>query len=268
MKFSTLGLTTAALVAWLSLIPVSRLEGQAKGSLSELDIENSQLKVNLEKALGDNKQLRDALAETEKTLADLRKNLVTTTGECEIFKREVAELKLRIEALGADAAGGNTPKLEQRLLAAVSELRAMAEEKKKLSEALVRLTEATSLYTKSATTSNTEARATLEGELRNANAVLGAPRPNAVEAVAELATISDGRALSVRDDLALVVMNLGSNQGVKLGMPFQVIRGDHIVGSVRVVDVREKISGAIIQNLTTEKDRIKVGDRLKVEAKH
>ena len=72
MKFSTLGLTAAALVAWLSLIPVSRLEGQAKGSLSELDIENSQLKVNLEKALGDNKQLRDALAETRQA-ADQRR---------------------------------------------------------------------------------------------------------------------------------------------------------------------------------------------------
>ena len=47
-------------------------------------------------------------------------------------------------------------------------------------------------------------------------------------------------AISVKDDLALVVMNLGSKQGVKVGMPFQVIRGEHIVGSVRVVDVREK----------------------------
>jgi hypothetical protein len=59
-------------------------------------------------------------------------------------------------------------------------------------------------------------------------------------------------------------MNIGTQQGVKLGMPFQVIRGDHIVGSVRVVEVRQKIAGAVIQDLTTDKDRIKVGDRLKV----
>jgi cell shape-determining protein MreC len=30
----------------------------------------------------------------------------------------------------------------------------------------------------------------------------------------------------------LVVMNVGSKQGVKRGMPFQVIRGGKIVGSV------------------------------------
>ena len=49
-KFSTLGLTIAVLVAGLSFVPVARLHGQAKGSLSELDIENSQLKVLLEQS--------------------------------------------------------------------------------------------------------------------------------------------------------------------------------------------------------------------------
>jgi len=266
MKFSTLGLTFAALGAWLSLIPVTRLEGQAKGSLSELDIENSRLKVNLEKALEENKQLSDALAENEKTLADMRSSARLLTGECEVFKREVSQYKLRMEALGLDPAASNTSKLEQRLVDAVNDLRTMAEEKKNLSEALVRLTEASSLFAKTATGPNTDARVALEAEIRHVNAILGAPSRNAVEVAAVPATISDGVAISLRDDLALVVVNLGSIHGVKLGMSFQVIRGDHIVGTVRVVDVREKISGAVIQSLTTEKDRVKVGDRLKVEA--
>jgi hypothetical protein len=45
-----------------------------------------------------------------------------------------------------------------------------------------------------------------------------------------------------------------------------VIRAGKLIGSVRVVDVREKIAGAYIQNLSSEKDRIQVGDRLKVDA--
>ena len=264
MKLSTPGLTFAALAAGLSLIAVPRLQAQAKGSLSELDIENSELKVTLEKAQADNKQLRDALAETEKTLADMRKNLAEASGESEIFKRQANELKLRIEALGLDASSGNNAKLEQRLLAAVNDLRVMAEERKKLSEALIQLVEAASVYAK---TPNADTRLGLEAASRNANAALGNASPNAVEAMPVPATISDGMAISVKDDLALVVINLGSKQGVKVGMPFQVIRGDHIVGSVRVVDVREKIAGAVIQDLTTEKDRVKVGDRLKVDAR-
>jgi hypothetical protein len=34
-----------------------------------------------------------------------------------------------------------------------------------------------------------------------------------------------------------------------------------------VVDVREKISGAVVQELDSEKMRIKVGDRLQVDAR-
>jgi uncharacterized protein YoxC len=267
MKFSTHGLKCAALVAGLSLLTVARSPGQAKGSLSELDIENSQLKVNLDKTVEDNKQLRDALAEIEKTLADSRKTLTLTREESEVFKRQTMELTLKIEALGLDA-GGSNAKLEQRLLYAVSDLRVMAEEKKNLSEVLVQLSEAARLYEKLAPATNAEAIATLESAFRKADAALGGSSPNAVEALPVEATISDGMAISVRDDLALVVMNIGTRQGVRIGMPFQVLRGNHIVGSVRVVDAREKIAGAVIQELTTEKDRIKVGDRLKVEARH
>ncbi len=50
-------------------------------------------------------------------------------------------------------------------------------------------------------------------------------------------------------------------------MPFQVLRDNHIIGSVRVVEVREKIAGAIIENLSSEKDHIKVGDHLKIAAR-
>lgn len=272
MKFSTLGLKYAALAAGLGLLSLERAQGQAKGSLSEVDIENSQLKVllersqaNLEKTQKDNKQLSDALAENSKTLTDMRKNLAAVIGENEIFKRQTMELRLKIEALGLDAGGSNS-KLEERLLYAVRDLRVMAEEKKTFSEALVQLSEAARLYEKLAPTTNAEAIATLESAFRKADTALGGSSPNAVEALPVEATISDGMAISVRDDLALVVLNIGTKQGVKVGMPFQVIRGEHIVGTVRVVDAREKIAGAVIQNLTTDKDRIKVGDRLKVEA--
>jgi cell shape-determining protein MreC len=72
--------------------------------------------------------------------------------------------------------------------------------------------------------------------------------------------------ISIKEDLALVVANLGSRQGVKVGMPFQVRRGNAVVGTIRVVDVREKIAGAVIQSLSSETQKIEVGDRLKVDA--
>jgi hypothetical protein len=50
-------------------------------------------------------------------------------------------------------------------------------------------------------------------------------------------------------------------------MPFQVWRDNRKIGTVRVVDVRDRICGAIIQNLESEKEPVKTGDRLRVDAR-
>jgi hypothetical protein len=64
-----------------------------------------------------------------------------------------------------------------------------------------------------------------------------------------------------------VVGNLGAQQGVKIGMPLRVVRSGRNIATLRVVDVREKISGAVVQEMDSEKDKIRVGDRLQVDAR-
>jgi hypothetical protein len=255
------------MVAGLCLSLVARPNGRAEGSLSDLDIEYRELKVTLEKVLGENKQLREALAENGKTLDDLRKNLAATSGKTEVFKRQSSEIKLRMEALGLDLAGGNNARLEQRLLTAVSDLRVLTQDKKNVSEALARLSDAASVYARSATGAPAEARLALESEIRNANKALGVESGSAVEASPLPSSVTDGMAISVKDDLSIVVINLGSRQGVKIGMPFRVLRGESVIGKVQVVDVRDKIAAAVIQNLSSEREPIKVGDRLVVDAR-
>ncbi|TMP96501.1 MAG: hypothetical protein E6L07_04985 [Verrucomicrobia bacterium] len=76
----------------------------------------------------------------------------------------------------------------------------------------------------------------------------------------------DGSVISVKDEWSFVVGNIGENQGVKIGMPMRVMRGDRKVATLRVVDVRQKICGAVIQEMDSGKEKIKVGDRLQVDA--
>ena len=45
----------------------------------------------------------------------------------------------------------------------------------------------------------------------------------------------------------------------------RVMRGDRRIATVRVVDVRQKICGAVIQEMDSQKDKIKVGDRLQAD---
>ena len=77
----------------------------------------------------------------------------------------------------------------------------------------------------------------------------------------------DGSVVSVKEEWALVVGNLGEKQGVKIGMPLRVVRDGRLIATLRVVDVRQKICGAVIQDMDSEKEKIKVGDRLQADAR-
>ena len=81
--------------------------------------------------------------------------------------------------------------------------------------------------------------------MRDSAKVLGVNAPDAVNASPEPSTLTDGMVVSIKEELHLVVANIGSRHGVKVGMPFQVVRGDNVIGSVRIVDVREKIAGGV-----------------------
>jgi hypothetical protein len=44
------------------------------------------------------------------------------------------------------------------------------------------------------------------------------------------------------------------------------MRGDKRIATLRVIDVRQRICGAVVQEMDSKKDRIKVGDGLQVDA--
>jgi hypothetical protein len=48
-------------------------------------------------------------------------------------------------------------------------------------------------------------------------------------------------------------------------MPFQVWRGSKQIASVRVVDVRDAVSGAIVQNTANPEETIKAGDTIRID---
>jgi hypothetical protein len=79
-------------------------------------------------------------------------------------------------------------------------------------------------------------------------------------------SLMDGNVISVKDEWSFVVGNVGEKQGVKIGMPMRVMRGDQRIATLRVIDVRQRICGAVIQEMDSKKERIKVGDRLQVDA--
>ena len=202
------------------------------------------------------------------TVRTLDESLAVANAEREIFRRQYGELKLRMEALGMASVGDNKEALEERLLNAVRDLALVRDEKEKIAERLVALSETALLYMRTATVADPKVRLEMEAQLRAANEAVQADRLGKADKgqpEEPPATLTDARVVSMKEEFSLIIANVGSRDGVKIGMPFQVVRDNKFIARVRVVDVRERISGAVVEEYSSNKEKVKVGDGLRVE---
>lgn len=218
--------------------------------------------------------LREKLLLSESAIKGLTESLAVANGETELFKKKYDDLNLRVEALGIAPAGKEDETLRTRLLAAVRDLRLLQKDNDAQREQSVRLTEAVMDLLKTTENIDPKTRLKVEQELRGSAALvaLSASAKNGTLNSQNSFGLTSGTVVDYKPDLALVIANLGARQGVKTGMPFQVWRGDKQVALARVVDVRDAISGAIVQNTTPlsrsaklEDETVHAGDTLRVD---
>ena len=248
---------------FVGLLPVGRLAAEGNSSLSESKVENAEHAVTAGALLVQNEELLRQLCVEQESLKALTSSLAESNAEAELFRRKYSDLELRMEALGLASASKDRAKLEQRLLAAVSDLQLTQKERDEYRDQMLRLNEAMLRYLKTSQGGDAQARMEVETQLRSTNNLVtrSASAPDSAEP-----SLLDGSVISVKDEWSFVVGNLGEKQGVKIGMPMRVMRNDRKIATLRVVDVRQKICGAVIQEMDSEKEKIRIGDRLQVDA--
>ena len=209
-----------------------------------------------------NEDLQRQLSIAQESLKALTSSLAESNAEAELFRRKYSDLQLQMEALGLASANKDRAKLEQRLLAAVSDLQLAQKERDEYRDQMLRLDEAMLCYLKTSQSVDPKARMDVETQLRSIDKLVtkSANAPDLPEP-----SLMNGSVISVKDEWSFVVGNLGDKQGVKIGMPMRVTRGDKRIATLRVIDVRQRICGAVIQEMDSKKDRIKVGDSLQVD---
>ena len=238
------------------------MQAQGNSSLSESKVENQERTVTSAALLAQNEELRRQLSVSQETLKTLTTSLAESNAEAELFRRKYSDLELRMEALGLQSADKDRSKLEQRLLAAVGDLQLMQKERDEFRDQMLRLNESIFRYLQTSAGGDAQARMEVEAQLRSTTALV----TKGDAAPAAQPGLMDGSVISFKEEWSLVVGNVGENQGVKIGMPLRVMRGDRRVATLKVVDVRQRICGAIIQQMDSPKEKIKVGDRLQVDA--
>jgi hypothetical protein len=233
----------------------------AEGNSSLSDSKNESGTVTVAALLAQKEELRRQLSLSQETVQTLTTSLAESNAEAELFRRKFADLQLRMEALGLASASKDRAKLEQRLLTAVSDLQLAQKERDQYRDQMMQLSETMLRYLKTAEGGDAQARMDVETQLRSMNALVD----KSAKAQPQNGSLLDGSVISVKEEWSFVVGNFGAREGVKIGMPLRVKRGDDVVAKLRVVDVRERICGAVIQE--SGKEKIKVGDRLEVDAR-
>ncbi|PYJ22973.1 MAG: hypothetical protein DME99_04130 [Verrucomicrobia bacterium] len=256
-------MSRGSMIMFVGLLLVGRLAADGNSSLSESKSEDAGRAVSGEASLEENEQLQRQLSIAQESLKTLTSSLAESNAEAELFRRKYSDLELRMEALGLASANKDRAKLEQRLLAAVSDLQLAQKERDEHRDQMLRLNEAMLCYLKTSQGGDAKARMDVETQLRSTNKLF--TKSNSAPDLPE-PSLMDADVISVKDEWSFVVGNLGEKQGVKIGMPMRVMRGDRKIATLRVVDVRQKICGAVIQEMDSSKEKIRVGDRLQVDA--
>lgn len=244
-------------------LSADKLMAQGNSSLSESIIETADTEVTAGAMLSGDEELRRQIAVERESVKTLTSSLAESNAEAELFRRKYSDLQLRMEALGLEAASDDKSKLEQRLLSAVSDLHLTQKERDDYREQMLRLTEAMLQLLKTTTGGDAQARMELEAQVRSTSDLV----TKSAQPTADEGALMDGAVISVKDEWSLVVGNFGEKQGVKIGMPLRVVRDDKTIARLRVVDVRQKICGAVIQEMGSTKEKIRVGDRLQADAR-
>lgn len=232
----------------------------ASAAWAEDSVELKELRVAL-KLAQEQVEAANARAEEAETR---RRAVVESLAEAVRVSEEqmhaARETELRLQALGVDLISPDESSIEQRLLKAVRDLDILSQESERRAAALRRLSE-TFLKVLAATPQlDAKIRSEADAALAAANASLS----SSPAAASDPTDLSKARVVSVDDAIGLVVINAGQRSGLRIGTPLALLREGRPLYSALVVDVRDAISGAVLQERLAEAGEVQVGDGIRL----
>jgi hypothetical protein len=167
---------------------------------------------------------------------------------------QLAQVRQRLEALGKNLLDGG----DDRLIQAAADLQLASERTTGLEKSVTRLATDVNDYLRQAVVSDPEARLRVETSLRELDAVLGLrqkPLPDI-----RTGSLQQARIISLDQESGMLVLNLGESQGAKIGMTFQLTRGQQPYGNAILADVRKGVIGAFVESLGKVTESPRLGD--------
>ncbi len=213
-----------------------------------------ELRARVESLGADNQRLEADLQQRETVIRLLTENLAVARTESELFHKKWSEAQLRAQTLGVDAGDAHAAQTRRQLAESVRALYLADAERQQLVAQVRRLIEAL------------QKPGDVAGELARTKALFDATDQSASGHATDgqvQGSLGAATVLDVNPDLRLVVLNIGQPEGARIGMPMVVVRGEDVVAELKVVEVRQRICGALIE-WVKEGVTLKTGDVARV----
>lgn len=189
------------------------------------------------------------LAERKAAVRTLTESLAIARTESELFQKLWTETQVRVQTLGANITDVDAVAEQRQFVQTLRALYLAEAERQRFVEQLRRLVVAVE------SNGNVAAEITQTKRLLAAGEKLATPTGSG--------SIEAAKVLEVSPKLRLVVLDMGTQQGARIGMPMMVWRGDRGVAELRIVEVRQKICGALIEKVDNNVT-LKSGDTARV----
>lgn len=193
------------------------------------------------------------IAQLERRVATLSEAYAIARADADEARRQMREVRARLEALGGTALGNS----EERLIETIAQLDAATAEAEELRQAALKLSAAIDTYTRGALVEDEVARQGLDAALRDLDVALGLRR---VQQAPHTGTMHEATVLSIDSESGLIVINAGREAEIQVGMPMQITRGDQIIARAIVTDVRKKVAGLLVRKQVSKTLVVNVGD--------
>ena len=184
----------------------------------------------------------------------LQRSLVEANRREKEAAEALVRIKVRLQALGKDLLNDG----DERTVEAWQNVTVLDRRLRRMEEVAIRLSAAAQVFIKTAITADPEARAQLEAHLRALEVELGLR--NKPEQNIERGNLQHAMVKSIDEKSGLVVLNVGAKENARIGMVFNIMRGDQMVAEAMVADVRPDICGVFVQRLANDNNPVRFND--------
>lgn len=191
----------------------------------------------LDQVRADKARLQHELEHREQVIKLLTENLAIARTESELFQKKWAEARLRAQSLGVDFSDPKDTLTQRQLVESVRALYLAEAERERFGDQLKQLMAAV------------QTNGDVTAEVARTHALLAATEHAEKPVGKTTGSVYAAEVLEINPSLRLAVLNVGADSGARVGMPFAVVRDDRVVAKLKVVEVRRRICGAVIERV-------------------